>query len=424
LQPKDIRPVSRNGDGWIIGGMAKPRPLFGLPKLDDAKRVYVCEGEKAADAAKSIGLVATTSPHGSKSAEKADWSPLAGKEVVILPDNDQPGRTYAEAVVAILAKLKPPPMVKVVDMPNLPDGGDIADWVEAHGDLRNEELHRQVEAMAEGAEVVELQRAQPTTLPWRPFPVDALPDPISSLVRAGAKALGCAPSYIAMAILAGLASAIGATRRIELKDSWKEPAVLWVAVVGESGTLKSPAVSLALRPLKRLQAHSLAELPLLQEQFERDKAMYEADYAVWKRKGRAGGEPPPEKPKEPVVRRYLVDDITIEALVERLQAAPRGLLCACDELAAWLESFDQYRAGHGGDVARWLSVHRADSLLVDRKSGAIKTIFISRAAVSVCGGIQPGTLRRALGPFSAPLDALQVRPGWWGLIMGREGVVG
>jgi len=33
-------------------------------------------------------------------------------------------------------------------------------------------------------------------------------------------------------------------------------------------------------------------------------------------------------------------------------------------------------------------------------------------------------LEGILDPFSAPLDALQVRPGWWGLIMGREGVVG
>ncbi len=66
---KDIRPVSRNGEGWIIGGMPGPRPLYRLPDLADAKRVYVCEGEKAADAARSIGLIATTSPHGSKSAD-------------------------------------------------------------------------------------------------------------------------------------------------------------------------------------------------------------------------------------------------------------------------------------------------------------------------------------------------------------------
>lgn len=234
-------------------------------------------------------------------------------------------------------------------------------------------------------------------IPWRPFPVDVLPEPISGMIRAGAEALGCDQSYIALPLMAGLASAIGATRRVQLKPTWTEPAVIWATIVGESGTLKSPALSLALDPLKRLQAFSMAEAPELLKQYERDKSLFEADMAAWKRKGRSQGEPPPERPDEPTVHRYLVDDITIEALADRLQAAPRGLLCACDELAAWLSSFDQYKSGRGGDVARWLSIHRADSLLVDRKTGAVRTVFVPRAAVSITGGIQPETLRRSLG---------------------------
>lgn len=76
---KDVRPASRNGDGWHIGGMPEPRPLYGLPDLNGARRVFVCEGEKTSDAARSIGLTATTSAHGSQSPEKTDWQPLAGK---------------------------------------------------------------------------------------------------------------------------------------------------------------------------------------------------------------------------------------------------------------------------------------------------------------------------------------------------------
>jgi len=68
---KDIRPVSWNGSGWIIGAMPPPRPLYRLPDLAPAKRAYVCEGEKAADAARSVALTATTSPGGSKSPHKA-----------------------------------------------------------------------------------------------------------------------------------------------------------------------------------------------------------------------------------------------------------------------------------------------------------------------------------------------------------------
>jgi len=61
-----------------------------------------------------LGLLATTSPHGSKSAGKADWTPLAGREVIILPDADDAGEGYAEDVSAILTTLTPTPKVRVV----------------------------------------------------------------------------------------------------------------------------------------------------------------------------------------------------------------------------------------------------------------------------------------------------------------------
>jgi hypothetical protein len=79
---KDIRPVSRHTDGWRLGGMPEPRPLYRLPELAEAELVFVCEGEKASDAARSIGLTATTSAQGSQSASKTDWTPLSGKTVV------------------------------------------------------------------------------------------------------------------------------------------------------------------------------------------------------------------------------------------------------------------------------------------------------------------------------------------------------
>ena len=89
--------------------------------------------------------------------------------------------------------------------------------------------------------------------------------------------------------------------------------------------------------------------------------------------------------------------MTIEALADRLANALRGLLSANDELGAWLGSFDQYHAARGADAQRWLSLYNAQSLIVDRKTGATKTIFVKRAAVSVTGLITPRALARALG---------------------------
>ncbi len=235
------------------------------------------------------------------------------------------------------------------------------------------------------------------TLPWRPFPTNVLPKPIQDYVLAGSRAMRCDPAYIALPMLAGLASAIGATRRITVKPGWHEPAVIWASVVAESGTMKSPAQALALQPLRAAQDWQLDQLPELLRQHERNKALYDADYAEWKRKGRSHGEPPPEKPMEPHANRYIVNDITIEALAEILSENPRGVLAAVDELATWLGGFDQYHARGGADVAKWLSIHRAESLIVDRKTATKKTLFVKRAAVSLAGTIQPRALRRALG---------------------------
>lgn len=154
---KDIRPVSKTADGWIIGGMPEPRPLYRLPELlaRPDERVYICEGEKAADAGATIGLLTTTSPHGSKSATKADWTPLAGRDMVILPDNDAAGRRYASDVTTILAKLEPAANVKIADLPELSKKGDLYDWVEEHDSIEPDTLRAIVEALADDAPIVD-----------------------------------------------------------------------------------------------------------------------------------------------------------------------------------------------------------------------------------------------------------------------------
>ncbi len=154
---KDIRPVSKTVKGWIIGGMPQPRPLYRLPELlaRPDERAYVCEGEKAADAAASIGLLATTSPHGCESAMTSDWTPLAGREVVMLPDQDDAGRGYAKDVTSILLKLEPPATVKIVELPCLLPKGDIYDWLEIHDAVEPDALRERIEQLIDAAAAVD-----------------------------------------------------------------------------------------------------------------------------------------------------------------------------------------------------------------------------------------------------------------------------
>jgi len=83
----------------------QPRPLYNQPGLATAAHAVLVEGEKCAQALIAIGVVATTAMHGANApVDKTDWSPLAGKSVLIWPDRDKPGWDYAvQAAQTILS---------------------------------------------------------------------------------------------------------------------------------------------------------------------------------------------------------------------------------------------------------------------------------------------------------------------------------
>ncbi len=240
---------------------------------------------------------------------------------------------------------------------------------------------------------------QTPPLVWKPFPVDVLPSPVAQFVAAGSETMGCDPTMIVLPMLSALASAIGAWRRVKVRSGWHEPSVIWSAVVSPSGTLKSPAFDLVMWPLKERQTELIRQYQAEMEAYQEAADEYDADLSDWKKHGRKAGEERPKKPEPPTCTRLYVSDTTVEALADRLNDNPAGLLVARDELAGWLGSFDAYRAGKGAasDAPKWLEMHRAQPVVIDRKAGDRKLIFIPRAAVSVCGGIQPEPLRAALG---------------------------
>lgn len=112
-----------------------PRPLYQLPNLlatPSERVVYVVEGEPAAEALIRLGWIATTSSGGASGAHRTDWSPLAGRKVVVWPDHDSAGEEFVSEVLGILKGLDPAPIVRRVDVEalNMPPHGDAADWVQ------------------------------------------------------------------------------------------------------------------------------------------------------------------------------------------------------------------------------------------------------------------------------------------------------
>jgi len=403
---KTFRPVSRSTSGsWVCEGMPAPRPLYRLPQVLAAEGpVYVAEGEKAADALASLGLTATTSPNGSSSANKADWSPLARRSVVIVPDRDEPGERYADDVAELArrAGAESVVVVRLADLwPGLPDGGDAADWIDAHDAAEPDDLRSAIERLVATAEpvpaVVDADDLADDVLAWEDFPTEALPEPLAAFVRETARGIGCDESMVALPLLAAVAGAVGNSRAIEPRPGWREPAVVWTAVVAESGSGKTPAFKAAMQFTDAEQKSHFDAYQAALVDFEGELIEHDARLAAWKREvGRGRGGPAPDKPVKPTARRLVVADVTIEALVPILSENPRGVLVAVDELAGLVASFDAYKpGGRGGtDRPKWLSMHAAGPVTVDRKSSG--TIYVETAAVSVTGGIQPGMLARTM----------------------------
>jgi 5S rRNA maturation endonuclease (ribonuclease M5) len=120
--------------GWINKLEDVRRVLYRLPELleaDPSATVFVCEGEKDADALRKLGLVATTNAGGAGKWRDDYNEHLRGRNVVILPDNDEPGRKHAEEVSKSLGGVAA--SVKVVALPRLPEKGDVSDWLKAGG---------------------------------------------------------------------------------------------------------------------------------------------------------------------------------------------------------------------------------------------------------------------------------------------------
>jgi putative DNA primase/helicase len=130
---KKMRPISLINGQWYRRALPSPRPLYGQrDMLAKHQLVLVVEGEKTADAAHSLGFAAVTSSFGANSVNKTDWKPLAehATEVVILPDNDEAGTNYTEAVIARLHQHNPNLPIRIVKLPGLKKGSDLADWLE------------------------------------------------------------------------------------------------------------------------------------------------------------------------------------------------------------------------------------------------------------------------------------------------------
>lgn len=131
-RPKDFRQRRLDGQGtWVWNLQGMDRVLYRLPAVLEAAQhgqvIFVVEGEKDADAVTALGMVATTNAGGAKKWTRAYTETLRGADVVLIPDNDTPGRQHMETVAQALYGIAK--RVKLLTLEGVPPKGDVSDWL-------------------------------------------------------------------------------------------------------------------------------------------------------------------------------------------------------------------------------------------------------------------------------------------------------
>jgi len=213
-------------------------------------------------------------------------------------------------------------------------------------------------------------------LPNKPvnFPIEAFPKGIQDIITETHRVLNYPIDFIGTSVIYASSVGIGNTCKIEVCFTWVESAVFYFALVGPSGTMKSPPLSFALSPLHELDANYYSKNKNDRNQY------YQQNTGNSKKKDTSGD----DIMARPVLKKHLVTDITKESLSEVHENNPRGIGVYVDELAAWFKNFNRYN--NGSDQEFWLSSWSLKPIVVDRIGSGCR--FIQHPFISVIGTIQ------------------------------------
>ena len=211
------------------------------------------------------------------------------------------------------------------------------------------------------------------------LPRGVMPDIIERFAIDQGRAMGADISGVAVSALAVCAAAIPDKIQLQVKrhnTGWLESARLWVALVGPPSTMKSPILSAAVRPIRKIDSD-------MARRYSEARAKYDKLPADERKQT--------DPPKQ---TRILLQDTTIEAAQEIIKDSPDGMLCYQDEMSGWFGSMDKYSGARGSakDRAFWLEAFNGAPYSVNRVGRG--SVFIENLSVSILGGIQPEPIRK------------------------------
>jgi len=423
-----IRPRLKhpNGDKWIRPFhcdvakqewvKAEPifnggKPLYHLSALakNPKSEVWVVEGEQKVDRLEMFDFIATTSG-GCKSASAADWSPLRNRNVTIWPDNNKVGFDYAQEVAEILKSLNSTIRFIVIDELNLPEGGDVVDWLKDNPDATRDDINNllMTDELTSIIEAEEWPQLIPLDSPNLPrLNLATLPSWVGDYARALSIATETPPELAAGLVLVTCATAAARRFKVMVNLGYFEPCNLWIVVALPPGNRKSAVQSAVTSPLVSWEKIKIKTIEPEIKQINSKRKTMEARVAQLRTTSakdqnldsanmlaQQAADLETELPEVPVSPQLWTSDATPERL--------GVLLAEQDERMAWLSSeagiFDLLQGRYSKGIPNLdliLKSHSGDSERVDR--GSRPPVYLHSPLLSIGLSPQPDVLRGLAG---------------------------
>lgn len=418
-EPKDFRirvPNGNSGWNWTMKGVR--RVLYKLPGVIQSDVVFVCEGEKDCDLLVQYGFAATCNYDGAGKWDAGYNRHFTDKIVYILPDNDAPGKKHAAHLYRQIRTIAGD--CRVVELPGLPDKGDLSDFFANGGTLQqfNDAVLNAAEGVPDSFETEELEsEAVICSDDWGAvvpfddmelpnFSLDAMPVCLrgfAQIVREVSKSNQTPEDMTALLLMTIAAGCLGGKVKVVTNNRHTELATLFTAIFAASGTRKSSVYHALMKPVidyqKQWRADMRAEiesnkneLDILKKQIERlkkdiVKSGDEDSFGLrddLKEKEQQVAEF--DKPTElPLI--YMETDFTVESLAPKIQANGGTLSLFDHEGAFWNEVAGRYTQGQSQTNDLILKSYDGHPVTVSRVGRG--DIFIEHCCLAVGLIVQP-----------------------------------
>jgi hypothetical protein len=246
-------------------------------------------------------------------------------------------------------------------------------------------------------------------LPVEPLDPSILPSTIREAVVDITERLNCPIEFVAIPVLTAAGIAIGNRIGVlpkQFDDSWEVYPGFWGGIVGNPGSMKTPAQNEAFRCLHHLEEQASVANAQAMDTYNKDMKIYDKQVRDFK-SGKSSVWP--AEPKKPLKVRYIVHDVTYQALGEILAENPSGVLALADEMSGLLQSLDTagQEAARGFFLQGWGG---RGNYTFDRITRG--TVVLKNYMLSLFGGFQPDRIKlyvRAASNGSSQNDGLMQR---------------